>query len=256
MAYYFLASMITKLHLESRLTITFTDFKNLLEQNLSSRDKNEMTEVLRVFDMENLRLFLRKLSITSYGNWSQADLEQLLVFPSGVEYWLEEALDQVKSSPHADIDDFHVQFFENKTGSKSPSSRVLERIWIMQWVSGYFRAKIMGRLSSFYKEPGSSHPRIEALLADLESSNLDAEYQKFKSIFDHDAKDIEILSRHALEWQLQFLEEEFEADTFSLERILAHLVQLAYIERWQNRHAPDEWDPRLSAMKALKMTSS
>lgn len=251
MSYHFLGALITPVRLDGGPSVTWVEYKQFLETNLSKKDLGQMERVLHYFDLENLHLFRSGRPLTNFGNWGAADFEQLTLSNVATQPWLEMALTREASLSNKQQQEIQAKFFEYEIAIVGVAATVLTRLWKTLWVSAFFRARILAQESTLRHEPGADHPIIESLIEQLQSDQMEVEFEKFKFIFETQNYDVQVLSQSALEWQMEYLQQDLDITPFSLERLLVHLIQLAWVERWWQRHAPANWDPRATTLAAL-----
>lgn len=253
MAYYFLGALISPIDMDKTPEISWNEFHDLLERNLTCADLKEMRTVLRFFDLENLRLYLRGSSLMSHGNLAAADFDSLFIEPELLEPWWQSFLEKQghKEKDSRLVNDLQQAFFAEATQENGVAARVLSKLWKSQWMAAYVRLEMKTREESLKGEPGVDHDLVQEWLQEFEQGLASSELEALKAVWQPSGMSLGDIAKNYVQWQIQFFDEQ-QTKSFELEALLGYLIQLAWVERWQQRHSTKAWDPRYHASEALK----
>jgi hypothetical protein len=254
MSYYFLGALISPLDMDKRPEISWNEFHDLLKRNLSDFDLKEMCAVLRFFDLENLRLYLRGAPLMDHGNLSVVDFDSLFIEPELLEPWWQFFLEKQghKEKSIQLVSQLQHDFFADAVESKGAAARVLTKLWKSQWMAAYVRLEMKVREGVFSEEPGINHELIQQWIQEFQQGLGSAELETLKAIWKPSGLGLDEIAKNYVQWQIHFFEPEQQSKPFELEALLGYLIQLAWLERWQQRHLTRAWDPRYHASEALK----
>lgn len=237
--YYFVGTAIPVLTFDAPPEISFEDYQTLLEDNLSERDFEKVIYVRRFFDILNLRALWRGEPFDPRGTMTPLEMGEALVneieLPTYVFDFMEaheKLADRLRHFPF-----LLSQFFKSGVVSKDPFLRTyvnFERE--LRLVLTAFRAKKLGRELSVemqYEDP--EEDLIAQILAQEQAETFEPpeKYQDLKVLFDKYSDEPLLLERALDEYRFDKIENMVDmSDTFSIERLLAYLVQLILVEQW------------------------
>lgn len=258
MTYYFLGSLVSPLNMDKRPEISWNEFHDLLTRNLSPRDLQEMQTVLRFFDLENLRLYLRGASLMNHGNLASSDFDSLFLEPELLEPWWESfiAKEGQKKKDSGLVNELQHDFFAAISQLNSPSARVLSKLWKSQWMAAYVRFETKISQGAFNNEPGIEHERVQQWLQEFAQGLGGHELDLLKNIWQPSGQTLDEIAKSYVRWQIDFFETEHLEHPFEVETLLGYLIQLAWLERWQQKSSPQTWDPNHNAQEALKLVAA
>lgn len=251
MPYYYLGGLISPLDLEKRPDISWREFQEALELHLSPQDKNQMYRVLRYFDLENLRLYLRKAPLNRHGRLDENEFQSLFIEAENLEPWWETFLEKraYKDTSGKSVSELEYAYFAHETTGNSAASLVLAKLWKSHWMAAYVRLDMKLRTLKLSQEPGYSDERAQQWIAEFDQGMDSLFLESLKAIWSSSAT-LEEVAKNYIKWQITFLNEGIDSP-FELEALLTYLIQLAWVERYQEKNSPRAFNPKISAQKAL-----
>ncbi len=237
--YYFVGTMLPSLTFDAPPDISLADLKTLLQDNLTERDY-EKTEILRRFyDILNLRALWLEDAFDPRGELSPYEMSEALISRIGLPDYVYEFIDRYPKKE----DRLHhflfllSKFFQGASELKDPfllQYLLFERE--VRLVMTAFRAKKLGRdLNTELQYEDPEEELIAQILAqqDAKSYEPPEKYTELKVIFDKVGDDPLALQKAIDLYRYEKVDAMVDmADTFSIERILAYLVQYMIVEKW------------------------
>lgn len=237
--YYFLGTLLPDLSLDQPPEISFRELKQLLHDNLSDRDYEKACVIRNFYDMCNLRFYWKGEPLDPLGNLNENTLEEALVtrtvFPPYVFQFADKYENNEEKARH--FPELLSTFFQNEIAQAHGAFKVyltLERD--LRLILLAFRAKKLGR--DVVKELQYENPEDEIVAQILAQKDAQAyeppeKYADLRPIlaqyYDHPLE----LQKALAEYRLNKIEEILVKDPFSINRILAYLVELIIVEKWQ-----------------------
>lgn len=233
--HFFLCSAVPDLSIEQKPTIAFDAFIFMLELSCSKSEWRHVISLRQFFDLMNLQATFFHRPLQPYGTVSPDDFEDHLRQHVGLNHTL---IDYLIRYPHDDQRREHFSqlvayFFEEKKGEKGFVGAYFT--WLEEFfvVGATIRAKRLGR--DIAKELGDedfSNPRVLEGLAfrDATSYEPPKAFAKVKEIYDRDFDNPKELEKNTTQFIFQHLEAIKEKHPFSLDYLLAYMVQLILIE--------------------------
>ena len=77
--YYFLAASLPDIRLGEEPEVSFSELLQLMHDNLSKSDLNQVDIVRRLIDLDNIRQVLKEEPLNPLGSWSQKEIEEALL---------------------------------------------------------------------------------------------------------------------------------------------------------------------------------
>ena len=239
--YYFLAISLPKLQLGEPPDMSFEEFQRLLVENLSADDLAKTKRVRWYFDLENLRRYLLKEPLDKWGNLNENDLEEtLLTRPEGVlPKYVYEFLDANPTKPER-LKNFPlllIKYFETESQKQSgflSHYAAFERNLRLALLA--YRAKRMGRdLAKELQFQDPEDPFIVQLLSLQEAPTYMPPYDfegltHFLKTYENEPME---LQKALTEYRFEKIEELVNFDEFSIDRILAYMLQYIQVDKWQ-----------------------
>ncbi len=237
--YYFLASLLPPaLTLGSLPEISFREFNQLCEQNLSEVDLEKTKAIRRYIDLNNLRAFWQGKELDPHGNYSAKELETHLLLEDGFPDYVFEFL-----RAHATIEErldyfpkLLSQFYQEeiKTASRFVKSFfIFERTW--RFVIMAMRAKTFKRDLSWelqYEDPLEEYVQMVLSQRELEDFTPPDGYEELKQIYQEFKFEPLKLHWEVGLWRLKKIEALVAGGTFSIDSVLSYLAQLIIAENW------------------------
>ena len=238
--YYFLATSLPKLQIGVPPDIDFQEFQTLLLENLNEGDYEKTRYIRWFYDIENIRRYWMKEPLDYWGNLEINDLEEALLskeegdLPKYVYNFfdihpsLDERLPlfpQLLVTYYADL--------EKKTNGFLKKYAQFERNLRLTLTA--FRARKLGR--DLAKELQFENPEedlIVQLMAQKDSKTFipPVEFEDIKGLLEgHYTSPLE-LQKALLEYRFEKIEEMVNFDEFSIDRILAYIVQYIMCDKW------------------------
>ncbi len=237
--YYFIGTLLPSLSFDTPPEISFARLEVLLRDNLTHVDYEKTLVIRRFYDILNLRSLWLGEEIDPRGEMTSLELEEALInrvgLPSEV-YDFVDAHQQIADRIHH-FPFLLAKFFQNAERLKDPFLRkYLSFERDLRLVMTAFRAKKLGRDLSVelqYEDP--EEELIAQLLAQKDAKTYEPpeKYKDLKVLFEKYGDDPLALQKALDEYRFEMIESFVDmADAFSIERILAYLVQLIIIENW------------------------
>jgi hypothetical protein len=237
--YYFVGTLLPSLSFDTPPEISFAELDVLLHDNLTQRDYEKTLAVRRFFDILNLRLLWQGEELDPRGYLSPQVLEEALVSGAGLPDYVYDFVDKFPKKQDR-IHHFPLlltRFFqsdENIRDSFLRSYLTFERE--LRLVMSAFRAKKLKRdLSAELQYENCEDELVAQLLAlqDSESFEPPEKYQDLKGLFDKYTDHPLALQKAIDEYRFETIENLVDlADVFSIERLLAYLIQFFIVEKW------------------------
>lgn len=238
--YYFLGTLLPELRIGEEPEIGFSELDRLFKENLTDTDYAKTRTIRTLYDIFNLRFYWNGEPLDPHGNLTSGELEEALVTRSMLPQFIFDFVDTYQSNEERlrYYPKLQVTFFKNAIQDASDFFKyylILERE--LRLVLAAFRAKKLGR--DIYAELQYEDPEedlIAQILAQKDSPTYEPpeKYQEIKTLFEqYYDKPIE-LHKALLEYRFSKIEEKVGYDPFSIDRVLAYMIELIVVEKWQN----------------------
>ncbi len=237
--YYFIGTLLPSLSFDSPPEISFAELERLFRDNLTTKDFEKTLEVRRIYDILNLRALWLEEEIDPTGELTALELSEALVSHVGLPDYVYEFIDRYQKNEDR-IRHFPfllAKFFQNTDHLKDLFlRRYLNFERELRLVMTAFRAKKLGRDLSVelqYEDP--EEDLIAQLLAQQDAKTYEPpeKYKDLKVLFDKFGDNPLALQRALDEYRFETIENLVDmADVFSIDRLLAYLLQLMIVERW------------------------
>lgn len=239
--YYFLAVSLPKLQIGEAPDISFEEFERLLKENLSPADFERTKKIRWVYDLENLRRYWLKEPLDKWGNLNENELEDvLLTRPEGVlPLYVYEFLDlyptldeRLQNFPLL-IKRYFQEEAQKETGFISAYA-AFERDLRLTLLA--FRARRIGRdlaVELQFQDP--EDPLIIQLLSQKDAPQFHPPYEfegvgpLLKEYYNAPME----LQKALTEYRFEKIEDLVNFDEFSIDRILAYMIQYIQVDKWQ-----------------------
>lgn len=238
--YYFLGALLPELHLNEEPEIGFGELDQLFKDNLSPKDYDKTKIIRNLFDIFNLRAYWKGESIDRKGNITAGDLEEALATRSQLPPFVFDFMDRYESKEQRleHYQELLSIFFRNAIKNATGFFKFylsLERE--LRLVFAAFRTKKLGK--DIYKELQYEDPEedfIAQILAQKDSPDYEPpeKYEDVKALFEQYYDNPIELERALLEYRFNKIEEVVGIERFSIDRILAYMIELIMVERWQS----------------------
>lgn len=237
--YYFVGTLLPSLSFDARPELSLEKLETLLADNLSQRDYAKTLLLREFYDILNLRAFWIEEEFDPRGKLPALEIGEALINRAGLPDYVFEYMDRyLKKEDRLHHFPFLLaKYFQSAGSIGDPFLRhylTLERE--MRLVMTAFRAKKLGRdLSVEFQYEDPEEDLIAQLLAQQDAKTYEPpeKYKDLKAIFDKYGDDAMALQRALDQYRFDIVENMVDmADTFSIERILAYLVQYMIVEKW------------------------
>jgi hypothetical protein len=242
--YYFIASLLPLLEIGHVPSLGFSEFKNLLNVNLTRSDLKRVHRFLTWIDFENFRAYWAHEPLDSHGNL--ITVEQI-----------EQALKDYEWGPDDPFDPYLIDYLDKYRTNEERLSHfpLLMSLFFaheMHQETGFlrdffafqrdmrlvlvgFRAKKLGRdISTELQYEDPTDPIVAQILAQKDAKTYEPpfEYKELKPIFEEFADSPYELYKALVEYQFNYIIELWGGDLFSINRILNYTARLILVERW------------------------
>lgn len=236
--YYFLATALPDLQLGNPPEISFSDFDNLITENLSSSDFAKTVIIRRFYDIQNLRSFWKDEELDFRGNLNSKDLEEAILSHQGLPDYVFDYLD-VYDSKEKRLEHFPElvsAYFKNEaTHAHGFLKKYLtfEHDWRLVFAG--LRAKQLGRdISKELQFEDPTDDLVAQILAQKDAKTFVPPdgFEDLKVIFDEHAHAPLELYKALCEYRFHHVSDMLGTDVFSIDYILGFMVQLITAEKW------------------------
>jgi len=237
--YYFLGTLLPSLVIGEAPEIGFDELDQLFKENLSNVDYEKTRTIRNLYDISNLRAYWKGEPLDKYGNFSYNELEEALATRSMLPAYVFDFMDKYTSKEEKlkHYPELLAVFFKNAIGNASGFFKYylsLERELRLVLVA--FRAKKLGK--DIYQELQYEDPEedlIPQILAQKDSQTYEPpeKYQEIKTLFEQHYDNPIELQKALLEYRFNKIEEKLDIQLFTMDRILAYMIELIMVERWQ-----------------------
>jgi hypothetical protein len=236
--YYFLAASLPPLQIGSAVDITFDEFINRVEINLSKRDFQKVVKIRQLIDIYNIRALLLEDEIDPRGNLSKKELDEALLIKAGLPDFVFDFLDRYQTVQEK-IRNFSGVISAFLNYAIASSEGFTKRYFIFErefrLITAALRAKQLGRdivREMQFEEP--SDPFIMQILAQRDSTQFEPpqEYSDLKELFQACGSDPWQRHKAFTEYKFRKMEEMQGMHPLSLDTILSYMVKLLLCEDW------------------------
>ncbi len=236
--YYFVGTLLPPLSLDSPPEITLEELDVLLRDHLTSKDYEKTRIIRRFYNILNLRALWLEEELDPRGEESAWELNEALVNGTGLPSYVYEFVERYPKNED------RVRYFPFLLAKFFQSSERLNHSFLHRYfeferelrlVTTAFRAKKLKR--DLYVELQYENPEeeiIAQLLAqqDAKSYEPPEKYQEIKLLFDKYSNHPLMLQKALDQYRFEMIESFVDmVDLFSIERILAYLLQLMIVEQ-------------------------
>jgi len=237
MQYYFIGTALPPLTLGAKPELSFKESKEMLAANLSASDMRKIDDLLWPVDLANIRALWMGLPMDEKGIYTPKELEEALLVREGLPEYLNEYLDRYDS-----VQD-RIKYFPSLYASMYRDMQEREKGFLLKYytmereirlVLTALRAKHFGKDVARELQFEDPHdPFVMDILAQKDSIDYTPpqEYEDLKELFLHNLSDPKRLHLALLEYRFKKIESN---EPFSLDRILAYMVQLMIVESWES----------------------
>jgi hypothetical protein len=239
MKYYFLGTLLPELHIGEPPEIGFREYEQLLKENLSDADFAKTHIMRNLIDIINLRFYWKGEPLDPLGNYTESDLEEAFATQSMLPAYVFDFVDKYENKSDrlhyfpVLLSTFFTKEIERSSGFFK-AYLILERE--LRLVMAAFRAKKLKRdilVDLQYEDP--EDPIIAQILAQKDASTYEPPvgYEQLKLIFEKYHNHPLEIQKALVKFRFDKFEEMLGLDFFSADRMLAYLIELMLIEKWQ-----------------------
>lgn len=237
--YYFVTSALPSLQVGEAPDCSFHEFSALVDLNIYPHDKVKVEVIRRYYDINNLRAYWQDEPFDPRGTIPAADMEEVIllqeVFPAYVFDFIQEHEqneDALRYFPHL-LATFFNQEIEQADGFLKEYLN-FEREWRLVMLG--FRAKKLGRdVSAELQFEDPSDTLVAQIIAQKDGKTYEPPYgyEDLKGIFDTHHDHPMDLHKALCVYRFNKVQALTEGDTFSIDALLATMVQLIIVEQWE-----------------------
>ncbi len=236
--YYFLAASLPPLTFGQKPEITFAELKERLAQNLSQEDRKKAELFLRFIDLQNIRSLLQEEPIDMRGNLDEKELDEALLVRNILPEYVFDFLGQFDNLADQ-LHNFHgllAHFFQEEAKEQKGFVKAylqFEKEWRLVLLA--LRAKDLGKdLVKELQFEDFSDPLVMHMLAQKDATTYEPpeEWQELKELMRTTQLDPWQRYKAFAAWRFHKIEEMVGEPLFSIDWILAYMVQLILIEDW------------------------
>jgi len=235
---YFLAASLPPLELKEKPGITFEEFKNRLELNLSPKDLELASVLRRLVDLYNIRSLFLEEAIDPRGNFDEKELDEALLTRDLLPEYVFDFLDRYETVADKVKYFFGLLtlFFQEEMAKHTGFVRWylrFEREWRLVLMA--LRSKRSKRdLIAQLQFEDFSDSLVADILAqkDREDYTPPPEYAELKEFFVETGNDPWQQNLSLVEYRFRSIEEGVKAPLFSVEWVLSYLARLMLLEDW------------------------
>ena len=237
--YYYLGTLLPELHIGEAPEIGFRELDQLLKDNLTSYDYAKTRTLRNLYDISNLRAYWKGEPLDIKGNILSNELEEALVTRSILPGFVFDFMDRYESNEERlrHYPELLAIFFRNAIQNASGFFKyylTLERELRLVLVA--FRAKKLGK--DIYSELQYEDPEedfIAQILAQKDSPVYEPpeKYEEIKTLFEQHYDNPIGLQKALLEYRFNKIEEKLGIELFSIDRVLAYMIELIMVKSWQ-----------------------
>lgn len=236
--YYFLTTALPPLQLGVEPDISFYDFSHLLKDNLSKEDYAQTVVIRRFYDLENLRAFWKKETFDKRGNFTFTELENSLISHEGLPSYIYNFVDAYETTSERlrNFSSLLSAYYYNETALSHGFLKqylIFEHHWRLVFTG--FRAKQLGRdLATELQFEDPNDDLVAQILAQKDANKFIAPdgYEDLQALFEKHAENPLDLYQALCAYRFAKVEQMVGIDLFSIDRVLAYMVQLIMVEKW------------------------
>lgn len=250
--YYFLGTLLPELHIDETPEISFKEFARLLRDNLSAGDYAKTKIARNYYDIFNLLSYSKDEPLDEFGNLNESDLEEALATNADLPQYIFDYLNkyETKEERQKHFPQLLATFFNEeikRTSGEFKAYLILERD--LRLILTAYRAKKLGRdvLPELqYEDPEDEIVAQILAQKDAPKYELPEKYEDFKPLIEKYYDDPIAIQKAFIEYRFEKMDQMIGIDFFSVNRLIAYMIKLIMIEKWQ----------RLNKQKGLEIVDS
>lgn len=236
--YYFLASLLPDLQIGMPPELDFCELKELMKTSLSKEDYDVVRTIRRYYDIQNIRSFWRDEPLNFRANYNDKELEEALLTKSALPDYVFDFMDRYedKESRLYHFASLIASYYREeiaKTEGFTKEYLTFERD--LRLVLTALRAKKLGRdimAELQFEDPDDD--LVAQIIAQKDAKEYEPpeRYAELKPLFEREGEHPFELHKAITEFQFYKVDELIALDFFTIDRIIAYLVQLIFVEKW------------------------
>jgi hypothetical protein len=235
--HYFIGTLLPDIKIGEKPELSFIEFERVLSDNLPSADYKLALQVRGYYTIENMRALWLQEPLDVYG-LDAHDLEESMLNTESLPPYLRDFLEKHSSNEKRlrHFPELLVSYFREE--SKQPNGFVSEYLQFerkLHLIQTAFRAKKLNRdLCAELQFEDADDGFVLELMSQKDSDKFNAPggFEELQSLLEKHYESPIQLHRALCEYRFAKLEEMAGWDLFSINRILAYMVQLILVERW------------------------
>lgn len=250
--YYFLGTLLPDLRIGEPPELGFIELDRLMKENLSTADYEKSKTLRTIYDIANLRAYWKGEPFDPTGNFTETEIEEGLLNRTTLPPYVFQYIDKYPTNEERlqHYPELLSSFYRHAIKSSSGLFRyflILEKEIRLILVA--FRAKKLGR--DIYKELQYEDPNediVAQILAQKDSPTYEPpeKYEELKVLFNQYYDDPIELQKALIDYRFTKITEELNIELFSIDRILAYMIEVIMVERWM----------RMDKQKGLEIVDS
>ncbi|MEM1282106.1 MAG: DUF2764 family protein [Chlamydiota bacterium] len=236
--YYFLGSLLPDLQIGIPPEIDFQQLSFLLDTNLTKADYERIRNARRYYDIQNIRSFWRGEPLSFRGNHDDVALEEALITQSALPSYVFDFIQKYDSTE----DRLHhfasllATYF--KTEIEHSSGFLHDYLNFqreLRLTLTALRSKKLGRdimVELQYEDLDDDLVRQIIAQKDAKEYEPPERFSELKPLFDEHGDSPLELHKALVEFQFHKVDELLGIDFFTINRILAYMVKLIFVEKW------------------------
>jgi hypothetical protein len=237
--YYYLATVLPKLHIGVPPEISFHEFLTLLKDNLTKSDLHKVAQIRWFYDIQNIRAFWNHEALDYWGNLNTNELEEALLnregpLPSYVFDFLNEHESEEDRKKYFAV--LMATFFAQESTQSSKFLREYYRFERdLRLTLTAFRARQLNRsLTRELQFENPEDPIVAQLLAQRDAKHFEPpeRFEDLKPLLEKYYEDPIELNKALSEYRFNKIDEMLNFEAFSTDFILGYTIQYIMVDKW------------------------
>lgn len=256
--YYFLANLCPPLSLDLEPEISFSQFMGYLRVNLSPKDLKKAQVIQLFIDLYNLRAMWLDQPLDPRGSRSKVDMQDDISTKTGFEEYILDFLDHY-DNPKDYVNAFASlidAYFKNEEIAASGFLKNYlkferdTRLIMAAYRAFKLKKDLLSELS--FEDPQDQLVQMLVIQKDSKTFEVPDEYESLKNVFEtYNANPLDQF-KVLCQYRFDKVEEMKGEDVFTIDALLAYLVQLLIVERWQQAKQEKGYEIIESIVKVIK----
>lgn len=233
--YYFVLAALPPLTLGSKPEMSFKEFQELLELNLTEKDLKKVDSLLEPIDIYNVKALWLGLPLDEKGTMVPKDLEEALLVRDSLPRYIIDFLERYEATSDrlAHFSSLYVSFYQQKWSGFLEKYFHFERE--IRLIFTALRAKALQRdLVKELQFEDPFDPFVAQILSQKDMGEYipPREYENLKTLFVENSSEPEKLALVLLKYRFEKIEEMEENEHFTIDQILGYTARLLIVENW------------------------